>query len=175
MQACLPALCTALPNPAEGQLDRDSMRLPKGSFAAMRASVEREGEPLIRRVPSPESQAFGIRILLDLSPTPTPGALLLFQFLKAPCHERHQLTLNKPAFCRLPHPGPLFRGPMAQSVSKNTRLGQTRAGTLALGTGSPLTVLQRASFGGPGIQFPSLEWAPSWQPLTSGPTPSEQG
>lgn len=111
MLACLPILCTALPNPAEGRLNRVSMWLSKGSFAAMWASVEREGDSLIRRVPSPESQAFGFRILLDLSLTPTPGALLLFHFLKAPCHERHQLTLNKPALCRLPRPGPLCWGP----------------------------------------------------------------
>lgn len=109
--ACLPVLCTALPNPAEGRLNRVSMWLSEGSFAAMWASVEKEGDALIRRVPSPESQAFGFRILLDLSLTPTPGALLLFHFLKAPCHERHQLTLNKPALCRLPRPGPLIRGP----------------------------------------------------------------
>lgn len=46
-------------------------------------------------------------------------------------------TPNKPAFCHLPLPGPLLWGPMAQSVSKNTRLGQTRAGTLSGGQALP--------------------------------------
>lgn len=86
------------------------------------------------------------------------------------------LTLNKPAFCHLPLPGPIPWGPMAQSVSKNTRLGQTRAGALSVRAGSlSLGCLQGASFGCPGIQFPSLEWAPSWLPLTPGPAPSQQG
>lgn len=50
------------------------------------------------------------------------------------------LTPNKPAFCHLPLPGPLLWGPMAQSVSKNTRLGQTRAGMLSVRAGSPLAI-----------------------------------
>lgn len=172
---CLTPLCIALPNPAEGQLDRVSMWLPKGQLCSYVGFCGEGGRTSDQKGPKSRVPSIWHQDPVRCELSLTPGALLFFQSLKAPCHERPQLTLNKPAFYRLPLPGPLSRGPMAQSVSKNTRLGQTRAGMLALWTGSPLAVLQRANFGSPGIQFPSLEWAPSWLPLTSGPTPPERG
>lgn len=94
---------------------------------------------------------------------------LPFQLLKAlstNCNKPAQLTPNKPALCPLLLPAPL-RQP--QPVS-NTRLGQTRAGTLCPQGQPSLVVLQRAGFSCPGIQLPSLEWAPrtGWALTTQG-------
>lgn len=129
---------------------------------------------MIRRVPSSEPSRGGNPAKSDhLLPHPAPAWVtqiycLPFQLLKANCNGPAQLTLNKPALCPVPLPGPLLRAAWPSLVS-NARLGQTRAGSLTrLEGGPPLARLQRASFGRPGIQLPSLEWAPaSWPPLTA--------
>ena len=104
-----------------------------------RRKERREGDALIRRVPSPEPRApaFGSRILVNPTvsfthPLVTQIHWLPFQLLgalSANHHEAAQFTPNKPALRPLPLPGPLHPHARAQPVS-NARLRQTRTGTL---------------------------------------------